>query len=1168
MWIAGRTTVSRANLALALLTLAVVAALWGVTLERIRFERQQASGDAMHRNASLARAVEEHTIKTLSGVDQTLSIVKYEYSRHRARLDMRQLLSEVDLDTSLFSDIAVLDERGDRVTGSYAHEPVNLADRDYFSVHRTSAGAGLYIGRPTIGRLTAKWTLHMSRRIDKPDGSFGGVVLGAVNPEYFTGFYDETDLSKGGLVSLVGLDGFSRIRRAGGQDFESWDMRRSTLFAELAQRPHGSFEGAGRFDAIPRFYSYRTLSQYPLSVVVGTAVEEALAPFHQRERNYRAIAATLTALLLGLAGVGAYALARHRSRRAREEEARREGDRRAIADYEQLLERLATLAQELAAASDTHAVFESLLEFVLASTPCNGIFISRYDAEKQMRQCVYAWSEGREEDVEGLPLMPMTQSPHSRSVATGKVIITDDLESATDSLPHLDLGGDVDPRVPQSSIVVPMTVMGRVIGAMEVQSVQPAPYKDEHVTALRMAAHLAGMAVENAALLKEERSQRQQAQQSERRKAAVLESAMDAIMTVDHHGNVVEFNPSAERTFGYSRSEAIGRHFIDMVVPPWHRREERDALTGRIATGQGWLVDRRAEVPAMRKDGTEFPAEISVTQVLTHPPLFTAFVRDITERKLAEAALRESEERFKIVARATLDAVWDWDLRTDTLWWSEGMQKLFGIAPDSAPDSAPDILAWWSDRIHPEDRERVLQGIRVSIDAREESWQDQYRFQRGDGSYALVHDRGFVIRDAGGVPTHMVGGMTDLTEREKAEKARESLESQLRESQKMEAIGRLAGGVAHDFNNILGAILGNLELARHDSAKNPHTLECLDEIAKAGHRAKELVQQILSFSRRQPTARRRVDLPNIVEESVRLLRATLPARVQVKCSFDAGVPTVLADATQIGQVLINLGTNAAHAMDGRPGWIDIQIDAVDVHSGSLLHPLQPGSFARIRVADNGHGMSAETMQRVFEPFFTTKAIGEGTGLGLSVVHGIIRSHEGSITVRSEIGKGTTFELYLPAALGTAESDPATAPAPVAAPPVPGGHVVYIDDDESLVFLVKRLLERQGYRVSGYCNQRLALEAIAKRPEAFDLVVTDYNMPGMSGIDVASGVRAIRRDLPVALASGYITEELRGQAAEAGVRELIFKPNVVQEFCDVVARLVAESAISRGNDLAA
>jgi PAS domain S-box-containing protein len=718
--------------------------------------------------------------------------------------------------------------------------------------------------------------------------------------------------------------------------------------------------------------------------------------------------------------------------------------------------------------------------------------------------------------------------------------------------------------VPQSSIVVPMSVMGRVIGAMEVQSVETAAYKADHVTALRMAAHLAGMAIENAALLKEERSQRQQAQQSERRKAAVLESAMDAIITVDHHGRVVEFNPSAERTFGYSRSEALSRHLIDFIVPPSHRRDERDALTARIATGQGWLVDRRAEVPAVRKDGTEFPAEISITQVATNPPLFTGFLRDITERKRAEAALRESEERFKNVARATVDAVWDWDLKTDKVWWSDGIQKLFGIAPDPARD----MLASWAERIHPEDRETIMRGIHDAIHARQESWQGDYRFQRADGSYAPVHDRGFLIYEASGRPTRMVGGVADLTERQKAEKARDSLEAQLRESQKMEAIGRLAGGVAHDFNNILGAILGNLDLARQDAANSPAMLECLDEIAKAGHRAKELVQQILSFSRRQPTARRRVDLPNIVEESVRLLRATLPARIQVKCSFDAGVPTVLADATQIGQVIINLGTNAAHAMGGRPGAIEVRIDALDVDSGPLLHDLRAGRFARICVSDDGHGMSEQTMQRIFEPFFTTKDVGEGTGLGLSVVHGIMRSHEGSITVRSEPGSGATFELYLPAAQGTAESDPRTQLAPVPAAAVRGGHVLYLDDDESLVFLVKRMLERQGYRVSGFCNQRLALDALARRPETFDLVVTDYNMPGLSGLDVANRVRDIRSDLAVALASGYITEELRAQAAASGVRELIFKPNVVQEFCAAVARLMAESGSRARTDLAA
>jgi signal transduction histidine kinase/ActR/RegA family two-component response regulator len=413
-----------------------------------------------------------------------------------------------------------------------------------------------------------------------------------------------------------------------------------------------------------------------------------------------------------------------------------------------------------------------------------------------------------------------------------------------------------------------------------------------------------------------------------------------------------------------------------------------------------------------------------------------------------------------------------------------------------------------------------------------------------------------------------LGNYHDITERKRAEAARLSLEAQLRESQKMEAIGTLAGGIAHDFNNALATILGNAELARQDASANPKALESLEEIRKAGSRARGLVQQILSFSRRQPTERKLLTLATVIEECARLLRATLPSRIALEVHCDADAPQVLADSTQIQQVVINLATNAMQAMPSGHGRIAIRLDTVRldapwVNEHPVLHALhdkRPGRTVRLAVIDNGPGMDADTLARIFEPFFTTKAVDEGTGLGLSVVHGIVQAHEGAIEVESQPGKGSIFTLYLPVAV-TADDAPvhdsaaARAPAQRAPENAKGGaRILYLDDDESLVYLVQRLLERRGYRVSGYTDQREALDAIRADPAMFDLVVTDYNMPGMSGLDVARSARAIRADLPIAIASGFIDETLRSQAESAGVHELIFKANEVEELCDAFERL--------------
>ena len=333
--------------------------------------------------------------------------------------------------------------------------------------------------------------------------------------------------------------------------------------------------------------------------------------------------------------------------------------------------------------------------------------------------------------------------------------------------------------------------------------------------------------------------------------------------------------------------------------------------------------------------------------------------------------------------------------------------------------------------------------------------------------------------------------------------------------------------------------------------------------AKPDH-ARDLVQQILSFSRRQPTEKKPTALAQVIDESVRLLRATLPARITLEVHCDAAVPTVRADANQIQQVLINLVTNAMQAMPGGPGRIGIRLDTVMLDAAMAeahpalraLHDKHPGRTLRLAVSDNGPGMDAATLERIFEPFFTTKAVDEGTGLGLAVVHGIVETHEGEIEVDSQPGKGTTFTIYLPVAAAEADAPEPDQSVATAAPSNAAGgrHILYLDDDESLVFLVTRLLERRGFRVSGFTNQREALDALRADPASFDLVVTDYNMPGMSGLDVARAVRAIRADLAVAVASGFIDETLRAKADEAGVGELIFKASAVEDLCDAFARL--------------
>ncbi len=389
----------------------------------------------------------------------------------------------------------------------------------------------------------------------------------------------------------------------------------------------------------------------------------------------------------------------------------------------------------------------------------------------------------------------------------------------------------------------------------------------------------------------------------------------------------------------------------------------------------------------------------------------------------------------------------------------------------------------------------------------------------------------------------------DISERKRTEAA------QLHQ-QKMEALGVIAGGIAHDFNNILASIRGNTVLARHDIAPDSCALESLDQIEMGANRAVLLVQKILAFSRQVDNHPVIQPLGPVVLETLALLRVTIPVEVKINSELPDAAISASVDATEISQVLMNLCINGWHALRGGAGQIVLRLDDVFLDGSAQSGiELPAGRYARISVSDTGEGMDAATRARIFEPFFTTKPVGKGTGLGLSVAHGIIKSHRGIITVKSAPDEGTTFDVYIPAA-----DSPATIVRPfsntILSASGEGRHVLYLDDDESMVFMIRRLLERSGYRVSGFTVAAEALEAVRTRPDDFDMVVTDFNMPRESGVDVAHAIAKIRPSLPVVITSGYITNELRDRAMEAGVRQLICKSSSLEELIAAIAQLLA------------
>ncbi|MCX6954155.1 MAG: PAS domain S-box protein, partial [Verrucomicrobia bacterium] len=631
----------------------------------------------------------------------------------------------------------------------------------------------------------------------------------------------------------------------------------------------------------------------------------------------------------------------------------------------------------------------------------------------------------------------------------------------------------------------------------------------------------------------EDITERQRAEEELRGKTALLEAQIDS--SID---GILMIGPDGQRILRNQRYLEL------MKIPP-----EIAALSGDTAAQQQVMERvRHPEALAERvrylyahphetswdvvelKDGTvldRYSAPI-MSREGKHYGRIWAF-RDITANRAAERALRESEQRFKLVARAVSDVVWDWDLVADTLWWSEGFLTVFGFA---AREVEPSVQAW-TGRIHADERGRVMDGMRLAIDTGAESWNAEYRLRRKDGSYAFVQDRAYILRDAAGKAIRMVGGMGDQTERKR-------LDEHFLQAQKMEALGQFSGGVAHDFNNILAVISGYAELSRMQLKDQPAIGEHLGAVLQAAGRATDLVRQILTFSRQQPQARQLIQLRPVVEESIKLMRATLPSTIAFETAVATDAPTVLANANQIHQVLMNLATNAWHAMKDHTGRLQVKLErfTVDADYATIQPRLHTGAYARISVSDTGSGMNQATLRRIFEPFFTTKPPGEGTGLGLAVVHGIMDSHDGAVTVYSEPGEGTIFHLYFPAQAGEAEVHM------FKEEPPPQGHgerILVVDDEELLARLGQQTLTALGYQVEFTTNSETALAMLRTDPHRFALVVTDQTMPGITGLRLATELAKLRPGLPVILLTGYSPALTEDCLKAAGVRQLLLKP---------------------------
>jgi PAS domain S-box-containing protein len=669
---------------------------------------------------------------------------------------------------------------------------------------------------------------------------------------------------------------------------------------------------------------------------------------------------------------------------------------------------------------------------------------------------------------------------------------------------------------------------------------RPTPVCDEHGRVLASLSTIIDLSAarQAAAALKA----------SEQRWRSIAENPFDFVIILDRDYKYKFMNQFLP---GLRHEDMIGvLSPFDFLAPEDHARVrqhfEETFRTGRPTYYEVYVpgYDRWFSnvVGAIESDG-----EICELSVLS---------RDITDVKQNERLQRRSERRLALALASIQDGVVELDPRTGDHVYSARAYELLGFANgDPELSTQSDGLVA---RVHPEDLPAVKRDLQTALEGAG-AFNREFRLRAKDGSYRWFHVRGRIVEDD---EPRFVAFLADVTQRQEAEAQRRALAAELQQAQRLETIGTLAGGIAHDFNNLLTPIMGALEFAQLALPTDHSAQSVLDDARSAAHRAKSLTEQILTFARRGQLRLDPVDLVRLVRDELRL--QPIAANVRLRTEFAPDAPLVLGDRTQLQQIISNLLSNALHAMRGLDGQVLLRVDRARFDRAEVTGSGQvaPGEYARITVSDQGAGIPESVQRRVFEPFFTTKPLGEGTGLGLAVVHGVVARHGGHLRLHSEPGKGTTFEVYLPAS--SAQPHPSE-PAPSAARHDGlSGHIACVDDEAAVLGVMQRALEMANYSVRASTSPTEALNWFrVASPPRIDALVTDYRMPELSGLELAQHVRAIRPDLPVIVVTGH-AEGLPQSNVPPGIYAIIRKPFRLSELIQCVQSGLA----ARANDASA
>jgi len=630
---------------------------------------------------------------------------------------------------------------------------------------------------------------------------------------------------------------------------------------------------------------------------------------------------------------------------------------------------------------------------------------------------------------------------------------------------------------------------------------------------------------------------------SEEKYRNLMEEAPIGFCIVALDGTIQYVNRMIEEETGWQREDLIGQNGFSVG---FFDEETRGLLMERLAIRLAGGPPKSMEIPVVCRNGKRLWVEIKTTILRrgSEPAYLQLAITDITERKQAVEALKESEEEYRSVLENMQDAFFRTDVHGRLIMTNPGFIKVLGYA------TAGEVQGQTFADFFPyrEECERFLADLQQNGFVKHRELKLRHR----NGDTRIISVNAQHHRNKAGECAGIEGIFQDITDMKKMDLERKKLEEQLNQVQKMQAIGTLAGGIAHDFNNILGALMGYADLARFKT-KDDGIKPYLERITNACDRAKDLVSQILTFSRHHETERKPVLFTPLIKETMKLLRSSLPSTIEIRLQCLNRNDTVLADPIQIHQVLMNLCTNAAHAMGKKGGVLEINVTEEDLRGTDIVShaELKEGPHLRLEVRDTGHGIDATIMDRIFDPFFTTKGPGEGTGLGLSVVYGIIKNLNGAISVASEPSRGTVFTIYLP----LIEADVEAGVVGDAVIPRGKGHILLVDDEEPIASLGREILSALGYDITVRYSSLDALEAFRANPRRFDLVISDVTMPNMTGVSLAREILSIRPEIPILLTSGFSDLVNEEQAKNMGVKAFIMKPLSLQVLAQAVSKLL-------------